>query len=306
MRHDPTKDANKKTDEVLDQLRRTLDADIARTLDLFRSWDTNNTGRISLVELRRVLHELGDATTGVHVDTFFETLDQDESGLVEYRELHKALRRKPATSRSTSCMPPPTSGGAPAPAMAPAAAIDTRRPSTEDPQPPVKEPRPQPEANTEASVSKGRASAIACVVATAILLLTVSLLLVIASRPQPINSPSPSMPPLPPLPLPPSNPPGAPLQPQPPPPPRPLPPLLPLTLRPKPVESNELIAGTTTTVTLLAVGAALSLVVILRVVVARWTISRDLARDRVGLRGAEAWAEGANSKRDDVEKIQAV
>jgi len=91
----PLASAEAPSHELHDKLRRTLDAQYSRVIDLFRSWDADNSGTISAAELRRALHELGDATPAAQVDSLFATFDQTLDGLVEYDELHRALRARP-------------------------------------------------------------------------------------------------------------------------------------------------------------------------------------------------------------------
>ncbi len=79
---------------VRDRLRQTLDANYLRVLDLFRSWDVDESGTITATELRRALHELGDTTPTDAVDALFASFDQSIDGKVEYRELHQALRAR--------------------------------------------------------------------------------------------------------------------------------------------------------------------------------------------------------------------
>ena len=68
---------------------------IARVLDLFRGLDENGDGNVSKKEFRKALPLLGlTEITRDTADLFFNTIDEDGSGSIQYSELSKKLRRK--------------------------------------------------------------------------------------------------------------------------------------------------------------------------------------------------------------------
>ena len=80
---------------LLDQLREALVANLARVLDLFRGLDENGDGNVSKKEFRKALPLLGlTEITRDTADLFFNTIDEDGSGSIQYSELSKKLRRK--------------------------------------------------------------------------------------------------------------------------------------------------------------------------------------------------------------------
>ena len=64
-------------------------------LDLFRGLDENGDGNVSKKEFRKALPLLGlTEITRDTADLFFNTIDEDGSGSIQYSELSKKLRRK--------------------------------------------------------------------------------------------------------------------------------------------------------------------------------------------------------------------
>ena len=51
--------------------------------------DTNGDGTIGIGELQHALGELGVYALPATIEALFSSLDHDESGMVEYKELHK-------------------------------------------------------------------------------------------------------------------------------------------------------------------------------------------------------------------------
>jgi hypothetical protein len=75
------------------QLREALRQNSSRVIDLFRDWDGDESGTVSLKEFRRAMKELGlDAPLDV-VDGVFASFDPDGSGSLEYTELKKLLSK---------------------------------------------------------------------------------------------------------------------------------------------------------------------------------------------------------------------
>lgn len=79
---------------VVDQLREALSANAGRVIDLFREWDVNMDGRVSLLEFRKAMPLLGFHVQQSEVDVLFHSMDPDGSNSIEYNELKKLLRRR--------------------------------------------------------------------------------------------------------------------------------------------------------------------------------------------------------------------
>ena len=75
------------------QLRKALTANFARVMDLFRIWDTDGNGLVSLREFRKAIRALRLSASDAEVDSLFATWDRDGSGSISSRELSKILRR---------------------------------------------------------------------------------------------------------------------------------------------------------------------------------------------------------------------
>lgn len=77
---------------VITQLRQALGANFGRVVDLFRDLDEDGNGSVSRSEFRSVLPMLGLQVHREDADAFFDTLDTDRSGGIDYDELHNKLR----------------------------------------------------------------------------------------------------------------------------------------------------------------------------------------------------------------------
>ena len=64
-----------------------------RVSGLFREWDFDSSGEISKDEFREAMKDFGLALSVDQYDAIFESLDRDNSGSLNFRELNKALRR---------------------------------------------------------------------------------------------------------------------------------------------------------------------------------------------------------------------
>ena len=93
-------------DTAPDMLPRSLATVLAqnhtRVLDLFRVADENLDGVVSRGELAHLLRKLGIEFSHAELADLFDTLDPDQSGGIEFRELQRALRQA-----SVRPMPPP-------------------------------------------------------------------------------------------------------------------------------------------------------------------------------------------------------
>jgi len=75
------------------QLREALTENAVRVIDLFRDWDDDETGTITIDEWRKAMKQFGCDVAPVEIDALFNSFDPDGSGSIEYRELNKLLRR---------------------------------------------------------------------------------------------------------------------------------------------------------------------------------------------------------------------
>ena len=74
------------------QIMAVLQAQSARVMDLFRSWDTDGDALISKKEFRDVCDAMGFEGTKYEIyDALFETLDKDGSGEMDYMEMKDAI-----------------------------------------------------------------------------------------------------------------------------------------------------------------------------------------------------------------------
>ena len=77
---------------VLNVCRKALAADLRRTVDLFRAWDVDGSGMIDKREFGFALGNLVPDATPEVCNALFDVLDTDQSGTLEYCELHAKLR----------------------------------------------------------------------------------------------------------------------------------------------------------------------------------------------------------------------
>ena len=77
---------------VVEQLRDILNENAVRVIDLFRSWDEDGNGTITVKEMRKAITALGYSASKDDFMDLFRQLDSDGSGSIEYKELHKVLR----------------------------------------------------------------------------------------------------------------------------------------------------------------------------------------------------------------------
>ena len=84
-------------------LMAVLQAHHARVIDLFRMWDENDDGLISVGEFSRGLAmlELDDGLDEKDVNELFARLDVSGDGYLDYEELHRILRVGSAADRSS-------------------------------------------------------------------------------------------------------------------------------------------------------------------------------------------------------------
>ena len=64
-----------------------------RVMDLFRAWDEDRSGTVDKAEFHKAMRSLGFDVQRSDTDPVFDSLDDDQSGLLEYDELNSTLRR---------------------------------------------------------------------------------------------------------------------------------------------------------------------------------------------------------------------
>mmetsp|Transcript_42765 Transcript_42765/g.103902 ORF Transcript_42765/g.103902 Transcript_42765/m.103902 type:complete len:643 (-) Transcript_42765:102-2030(-) len=84
----------------LEQLRQALDQQPARAIDLFRNWDLDGDGELSKAEFCMGLKQLG-MNSSAFGESLFDTIDEDASGGISFKKLHRTLRRvKPQENKA--------------------------------------------------------------------------------------------------------------------------------------------------------------------------------------------------------------
>jgi hypothetical protein len=87
------------SDEVIeahkDHLRKTLEQNRSRVMDVFRKWDADASGSVSKQEVRVALQKIEGLANlpKQEADALFISMDIDGGGDVEFKELNRALRR---------------------------------------------------------------------------------------------------------------------------------------------------------------------------------------------------------------------
>jgi Ca2+-binding EF-hand superfamily protein len=81
---------------VIEQLQAALgDGEVlGRVIDIFREWDEDGSGEISKREFAKAMSILG--VSRAVLDELFDVIDADGSGHIDYREIHRKLRKKVA------------------------------------------------------------------------------------------------------------------------------------------------------------------------------------------------------------------
>ena len=86
-------------ESIQEQLRRILNENSIKLIDLFREWDDDGNGALDKKELRHAIAALGYKAPKKEIDAFFESIDDDENGWIEFAEFKAALTRRPVPTR---------------------------------------------------------------------------------------------------------------------------------------------------------------------------------------------------------------
>ena len=78
---------------VHEQIRDALTQNAVRVSDLFREFDENGDGEISMKEFSMALPMLGISIDDVQIKSLFDLFDADRGGTISFREFNKLLRR---------------------------------------------------------------------------------------------------------------------------------------------------------------------------------------------------------------------
>ena len=82
------------TDAIPGAIRKALDERLVRVIDLFRQFDDDSSGLLDASEFAKAMRELGMADAPPEaIAAVFASFDHDESGTIEYRELHAIIKR---------------------------------------------------------------------------------------------------------------------------------------------------------------------------------------------------------------------
>jgi len=84
---------------IQEQLKELLSQHQVKMIDLFRDWDDNGDGAIDKKEMRRAVAALGYECSKKEIDKFFESIDDDDNGFIEFQELKEALSSRPVPKR---------------------------------------------------------------------------------------------------------------------------------------------------------------------------------------------------------------
>ena len=92
-----------RADEVEARLIEWLQANMAKVVEVFLSWDRDRDGRVSKAEFNSAMKKLGVAATTEEIRALFAKFDPDGSGSIDYRELKKRLAagRTPSVTRGS-------------------------------------------------------------------------------------------------------------------------------------------------------------------------------------------------------------
>mmetsp|Transcript_30588 Transcript_30588/g.79432 ORF Transcript_30588/g.79432 Transcript_30588/m.79432 type:complete len:732 (-) Transcript_30588:437-2632(-) len=85
---------------ISEQIKRALQKNAAKVLDLFRSWDDNGDGQVTRAEFHKAMTTLGLEVPASSVDELFDQWDSDGGGEIGLKEMTKILRQSMSKSSS--------------------------------------------------------------------------------------------------------------------------------------------------------------------------------------------------------------
>jgi calcium-binding protein CML len=90
---------------IAEQIKRALQLNATRVMDLFRSWDENGDGQVSCAEFHHAMAVLGLEVPAESIDELFAGWDADGGGTLEFYELSKILRGPVADLPTKTALP---------------------------------------------------------------------------------------------------------------------------------------------------------------------------------------------------------
>ena len=90
---------------IAEQIKRALQLNATRVMDLFRSWDENGDGQVSCAEFHHAMAILGLEVPAESIDELFAGWDADGGGTLEFYELSKILRGPVADLPTKTALP---------------------------------------------------------------------------------------------------------------------------------------------------------------------------------------------------------
>ena len=80
------------------QLKKAINENLRRVIDLFRQLDADGSGAVDRMEFRKGIRDALGVNAALHpddeLDELFESIDTSRDGLIQYRELHHALMHR--------------------------------------------------------------------------------------------------------------------------------------------------------------------------------------------------------------------
>jgi Ca2+-binding EF-hand superfamily protein/predicted esterase len=111
-------------ENIVEQIKRILEENHVKLIDLFREWDADGNGAIDEKEFRQAVAALGYDAPRSYVDEVFQVINTSGSGMIEYNELKEALSTH-SKKKGKLVLPPKAAAPAGAPAAAAAVGVPT-------------------------------------------------------------------------------------------------------------------------------------------------------------------------------------
>ena len=89
---------------LLWSLKDALARSANRVVDLFRAWDEDRSGTVDKEEFHKAIRALGFEVERADSDAVFESLDDDNSGALEYKELAEMLRKGAGSEKAKAAL----------------------------------------------------------------------------------------------------------------------------------------------------------------------------------------------------------